>query len=182
MLVTAAFLLINAIWIPVKAELAQLLMEDAWRRTLEGETNAKPWPWADTSPVALLEVPEHGLRMMVLAGTSGRNLAFGPTFLGAPELADKILSGHRDTHFYFLESIKVNDLLRFTTVHGTFDYRVTWLEIIDSRLQKLVLEPGVERLTLITCYPFNSLTSGGPLRYVVTALPVIPLPRPRVTK
>ena len=38
--------------------------------------------------------------------------------------------------------------------------------------QQLVLQPAVHRLSLVTCYPFDSLTAGGPLRYVVTALPV----------
>ena len=28
---------------------------------------------------------------------------------------------------------------------------------------------GEARLTLITCYPFDALRAGGPLRYVVTA-------------
>lgn len=98
-LATAAFFLLDAMWIPVKAELAQALLEDAWRRTLNGGKNAKPWPWADTSPVAVLEAPRLGIRLIVLSGTSGRNLAFGPTLLGAPDQGDKVLSGHRDTHF-----------------------------------------------------------------------------------
>ena len=170
-LVTAAFFLIKAAWIPVKAEVAQLLLEQAWKRTQQGEPNARPWPWADTSPVAILEVPRLGIRQIVLSGTSGRNLAFGPTLLTSPTQADLVVSGHRDTHFSFLKSLQQGEILRLTTLQGVSEYRVSWLEVIDSRSQQLVLEPGIVRLTLMTCYPFEAVTAGGPLRYVVTAVP-----------
>ncbi|MFT5371308.1 MAG: sortase A [Bacteroidia bacterium] len=171
-LVTAAFFLASALWIPVKAKVAQFLLENAWQRTLAGEIGAKPWPWADTSPVGVLEVATLGIRLIVLSGTSGRNLAFGPTLHSPPEENDKILSGHRDTHFRFLESVKIGEILRVTTVHGALEYRISWLEVIDSDVQELVLEPDVSRLTLTTCYPFDSPSAGGSLRYVVTAIQV----------
>ncbi|CAG0984458.1 partial sortase A, partial [Rhodocyclaceae bacterium] len=43
-------------------------------------------------------------------------------------------------------------------------------EIVDkSETRVLAQPPGETRLTLITCYPFDALRAGGPLRYVVTA-------------
>ena len=172
--VTAAVFSFDALWIPVKAELAQHLLERAWLRTLEGEPDAKPWPWADTRAVAILEVPRLGLREIVLEGSSGRNLAFGPTLVNTTQLdrsADRILSGHRDTHFSFLKELQTGDLLRLRTTTGTRDYRVSWQEAVDSRQQQLVIDENIERLTLLTCYPFDAATSGGPLRWVVTAVP-----------
>jgi len=172
-LIAASFLL-DALWIPVKAELAQHLLERSWLRTLAGEPDAKPWPWADTRAVAILEVPRLGLREIVLEGSSGRNLAFGPTLLNTTQLdqsADRILSGHRDTHFSFLKELQTGDLVRLRTVKEIRDYRVSWQEAVDSRTQQLVIDDSVERLTLLTCYPFNATTAGGPLRWVVTALP-----------
>ncbi|MFC1777925.1 class GN sortase [Pseudomonadota bacterium] len=170
----AAVFLLDALWIPVKAELAQHLLERSWLRTLAGEPDAKPWPWADTRAVAILEVPRLGLREIVLEGSSGRNLAFGPTLVNATQLdesADRILSGHRDTHFSFLKELQTGDLLRLRTVKEIRDYRVSWQEAVDSRIQQLVIDDSVERLTLLTCYPFDAPTSGGPLRWVVTAIP-----------
>jgi sortase A len=171
---TAAVFLFDALWIPVKAELAQHLLERSWLRTLAGEPDAKPWPWADTRAVAILEVPHLGLREIVLEGSSGRNLAFGPTLVNTSQLdesADRILSGHRDTHFSFLKELQTGDLLRLHTTKETRDYRVSWQEAIDSRQQQLVIDNNIERLTLLTCYPFDAATSGGPLRWVVTAVP-----------
>ena len=172
---TAVIFLIDAIWIPAKAELAQHLLESAWLRTLEGEPNAKPWPWADTRAIAILEVPRLGLREIVLEGSSGRNLAFGPTLINNSQLdqtTDRILSGHRDTHFSFLKHLQAGDLLRLRTATDTQYYRVSWQEAVDSRQQQLVIDDNIERLTLLTCFPFDALTAGGPLRWVVTALPV----------
>ena len=171
-LVTAAFFLLDAIWIPVKAEVAQYLLEDAWQRTVDGQANAKPWPWADTRPVGILEVPDRGIRQIVLSGTSGRNLAFGPTLLGQPGRPDRIISGHRDTHFEFLRQLEPGDRIRLTTRNDDREYLVKWIEVIDSERQQMVLNHGVSRLTLATCYPFDTVVPGGPLRYVVTALPI----------
>jgi len=171
---TAATFLIDALWIPAKAELAQYLLETAWLHTLEGEPDAKPWPWADTRAIAILEVPRLGLREIVLEGSSGRNLAFGPTLVNTTPIdktKDRILSGHRDTHFSFLKKLQTGDLLRLRTVTGIREYRVNWQEAIDSRQQQLVIDDNIERLTLLTCFPFDAPTTGGPMRWVVTALP-----------
>jgi len=171
---TAAFLLFDAIWIPVKAEFAQYLLERSWSRTLAGETDAKPWPWADTRAIAILEAPRLGQRLIVLEGSSGRNLAFGPTLVNTGSVdntADRILSGHRDTHFSFLQDLETGDLLRLHTSTEIKDYQVSWQETVDSRQQQLLIDEDIERLTLLTCYPFNAPTAGGPLRWVVTAIP-----------
>jgi sortase A len=174
---TAAFfsflLLFGSLWVPVKAELAQWLIERSWQVSLEGDTPSPPWPWADTRPVAVLSLPAHGIRQVVLEGNSGRNLAFGPVFTGST-LGDEdwVISGHRDTHFSFLEKVQKGDLLQVSTTGTSRWFEVRAVDIVDSRFEELVIEPGMARVSLVTCYPFDSLVTGGPLRYVVTALPV----------
>ena len=105
---TAAIFLLDAVWIPVKAEIAQHLLERSWLRALEGETNAKPWPWADTWPVARMHTADEEL--YILEGAQGNSLAFGPGHLQGSVLPGKkgisIIGGHRDTHFRFLEQIE----------------------------------------------------------------------------
>jgi hypothetical protein len=51
---------------------------DALVDTLSGGETVKPWPWADTWPIARLSAPRHGVDLFVLAGATGRTLAFGP--------------------------------------------------------------------------------------------------------
>jgi len=174
--VTAAFFslvfLIHALWIPVKAELAQWLIARSWERTLAGEAGASPWPWADTRAVGVLTAPGRGVRQMILAGNSGRNLAFGPVLMDGSEASeDLVLNGHRDTHFRFLQDLRVGERLQVQLAGRTRSFEVTQIDIVDSRQLQLVIEPGVTRLSLVTCYPFDTPVAGGPLRYVVTALP-----------
>lgn len=172
---TAAFLsllyLLNALWIPAKAELAQWLIERSWQQAQDGNENAQPWPWADTRAVGVLSVPGLGIRQIILEGNSGRNLAFGPVMLAGEVGHDLVISGHRDTHFRFLQDLETGERLIVQTKNSTQHYQVVAVEIIDSRTSELVIEPGTSRISLVTCYPFDAPLTGGPLRYVVTALP-----------
>ena len=173
---TAAFFsllyLVGALWIPAKAELAQWLIERSWQQAQQGNENARPWPWADTRAVGVLSVPGLGIRQIILEGNSGRNLAFGPVLLDGAVGQDLVISGHRDTHFHFLEDLEAGQRLIVQTTQRTQHYRVIASEIVDSRTSELVIEPGTNRISLVTCYPFDAPLAGGPLRYVVTALPV----------
>jgi sortase A len=124
--------------------------------------------------VARLQAPGLGIARIVLAGTSGRTLAFGPGHMdgtaapGTPGHA--ILSGHRDTHFRFLKDLKQGDALRVQRPDGGWqDYRVIGAEVIDARQARLAPDDGRPVLSLVTCYPFDAIAPGGPLRYVVTA-------------
>jgi sortase A len=181
---TAAFFslyfLLTAAWIPLKAELAQWLIERSWQESLNGGPQEPPWPWADTHAAAALHVPGLDVRLVVLQGNSGRNLAFGPVFLdGTSAGQDLVISGHRDTHFGFLKSLEPGERIRLERKHSTQWFEVRDIEIVDSRQRQLVIEPGVNRLSLVTCYPFDSPLAGGPMRYVVTAVPAAEAASPR---
>ncbi|WP_299394803.1 class GN sortase [Pelagibius sp.] len=155
-----------------KAWLAQHLMERAWTQTLAGADTVRPWPWADTWPVARLQVPARDIDLFVLAGASGRTLAFGPGWVaGTERLNHDVLGGHRDTHFAFLRHMEPGSRFRLQDRSGAWrDYRVQGHAVLDVR-QEVILRPGEGRhlLTLVTCYPFDAVAPGGPLRYAVTA-------------
>ncbi len=165
--------------IHAKAWLAQVLLERAWADTLDGQAEARPWPWADTMPVARLQVPELGVDQIVLAGANGRTLAFGPAHLDGtarPGTAGhSVLSGHRDTHFAFLRNLRPGTELRLQGRDGTWRrYRAGAARVIDARQAWLASGAGRSALTLVTCYPFDALEPGGPLRYLVTAEGEVP--------
>ncbi|MDX1381348.1 MAG: class GN sortase [Xanthomonadales bacterium] len=170
---TAAFFLLQAAWIPAKAELAQVLLWRAWAQTRADGQPHRPWPWADTWPVAVLRADRFGIRQAILDGASGRNLAFGPVALpgNGDGSRDWVLSAHRDTHFAWLRDVRQGERLVIETRAGRRAYRVTGMDIVDSRESVLVRDATADRLTLVTCWPFDALDPGGPLRYVVTALP-----------
>jgi sortase A len=161
-------------WIYAKARLAQLLLERAWSRTLAGETGAKPWPWADTWPIATLIVPGQGIDQIVLEGAYGRTLAFGPGHLKASARPGQegatVLTGHRDTNFRFLKRLRRGDVIALQSRTGQWiRFSVRERQIVDSRVASIHIDAGDPRLVLVTCYPFDAITSGGPLRLVVTA-------------
>jgi sortase A len=166
----------------VKAWLAQRLLARAWAETRAGAGSVKPWPWADTWPVARLTAPRHGVELIVLADTSGRSLAFGPGHLAgtAPPgtAGNTVLSGHRDTQFRFLKDLALGDEIRLETADGaTLVYAVTGTFVVHTSDPGVTQETGVSRLTLVTCYPFDAVVPGGALRYVVEAAPAVPAVR-----
>lgn len=161
-------------YIPAKAWLAQELMQRAWLRVSAGEDRAAPWPWADTWPVARLSARSHDVDLIVLAGGSGRTLAFGPGHLSASalpgETGNMVIAGHRDTHFAFLRDLEPGHHVSIESFSGVITvYEVFGLNVVDSRKGSLLLDTDDAVLTLVTCYPFDAVDPGGPLRYVVTA-------------
>lgn len=164
------------LYIHAKAWLAQELIAAAWSRTLDGGTRVRPWPWADTWPVARLRIPARDVDLYVLADASGRSLAFGPGHVAgtaAPGAAgNSMIAGHRDTHLRFLRDLPYGALLRLQTQDGRMhEYRLAETHIIDTRSERLALDTADTTLTLLTCYPFDALVPGGPLRYAAVARP-----------
>ncbi len=172
----ALWFLGSAAVISAKAWLGQHLLERAWARTVEGDAEARPWPWADTWPVARLSVPAHDVDLIVLAGAQGNSLAWAPGHLtgtappGAPGLT--VLGAHRDTHFRFLEYVRPGEAVTLATPDGEMHhYTVTEAQVVDANSARIAAPPGRSILALSTCYPFDAITPGGPLRYLVLAEP-----------
>jgi len=166
--------LAQAAWIDLKAHLAQALIARAWERREHGAPEARPWPWADTQPVAKLTLPgKPGEALFVLEGSSGRNLAFGPAHDPASvlpgERGNSVIAGHRDTAFRALEGLHAGDRLQLERAGRKRWFEVSDVRIVDSRRTRIALAHARPRLTLVTCYPFGSFDYGGPLRWVVTA-------------
>jgi sortase A len=80
-----------------------------------------------------------------------------------------ILSGHRDTHFRFLAHVRPGDqVIIEMPAKERYRYRVIRTEVVDARTATVAT--GFDgALVLVTCYPFDSIISGGPFRYIVTA-------------
>jgi sortase A len=114
------------------------------------------------------------VQLVVLAGGSGRTMAFGPGHLSASALpgdpGNAVIAGHRDTHFRFLRDLHIDDTLLFEMADGrSHMYRVSSLDVVDSRRASIVLDTDEPMLSLVTCYPFETRDAGGPMRYVVSA-------------
>nr|WP_272877527.1 MULTISPECIES: class GN sortase [Shewanella] len=171
-------------YMQAKAYFAQYLIHQAWQQTLLDNQPHKPWSWADTYPVAKLTLmkkgqykQKDGRSLYVLSGTSGRNLAFGPTRVKGGGLdfpqGNRVIAGHNDTHFSVLNGIESGRIIKFEDANNRVRfYQVSSTHIVHET-DTYVLESNLtDQLTLITCYPFNSLTPRSEFRLVVSALPL----------
>ena len=165
-----------------KAHFAQFLIERAWDKTLVDAQSHKPWSWADTYPVAKLSFVDergrqHGNSLYVLAGASGRNLAFGPAAILANSQinhwGNTIIAGHRDTHFSRLQRILPGQVIALQDRSAEVVwYRVMITKVVDEQDTELLAQEDALRLTLVTCYPFDSLGGQSHQRFVVVATPI----------
>ena len=167
-------LTVKATYIHAKAGLAGYLLCSSWQEALEKGDTVRPWPWADTWPVARLIIPEHKIDLVVLEGDSGNVLAFGPGHMMLSSLpgqpGNAIISGHRDTSFRFLEWVRVGDRITLQTREGSMVFfRVVATQVIDAAVLDMNVEADIPLLTLVTCYPFDAVVPGGPQRYLVFA-------------
>jgi sortase A len=165
-------------YIHAKAALAQVLLECAFKETIATGRHTKPWAWADTWPVARIEVKRLHARAIVLAGSSGQALAFGPGHVEltaeAGERGVAVYSAHRDTHFRFLKEVAIGDVIEITRSDGKrFRYRADATSIV--RFDASGIDPLTDRyeLVLSTCWPFDALTAG-PERYLLHATMIGP--------
>jgi sortase A len=165
-------------YIHAKALLAQILLERAFDETVATGHLTKPWSWADTWPVARIEVKRIGASAIVLSGSSGQALAFGPGHVeltpDAGERGVAVYSAHRDTHFKFLQNVAVGDEIDVTRSDGkTFRYRADSTSVV--RFDASGIDPLADgyQLVLSTCWPFDALTSG-PDRYLLHATMIGP--------
>jgi sortase A len=172
--VAGALLFGDGITVHAKALLAQVLLDRAFDESVATGKPVKPWSWADTWPVARIEVTRLNARAIVLHGSSGQALAFGPGHLettpDAGERGVAVYSAHRDTHFRFLKDVAIGDEIRVTRSDGrTFSYRATEASVVRFDASGIDPTSDGHALVLSTCWPFDSMTAG-PLRYVLKAV------------
>ncbi|WP_286269169.1 class GN sortase [Thalassotalea hakodatensis] len=167
----SALFFASSMYIHAKAIFAQWLIANAWTATLSTGKQQPPWSWADTYPVAKISLQKK--RYYLLAGVTGRTLAFGPGHMSSTplpgEVGNTVIAGHRDTHFAQLEHLTFNDTLTVETLRGKFTYQIIDISIVHEQDMSVTAASNNDTLTLITCYPFDSLSPNTQWRYVIQA-------------
>ncbi len=171
--IVGASLWVKGGYIYLKAEFGQYLINRAWQHSVATGNEYKPWLWADTWPVARLLVPSQNVDQIVLAGDSGQALAFGPghTSASAQPGADGlvVISGHRDTHFRFLQYLQDDDQIILQNWEGQHTvYRVSSRQVVDEDVL-IAANNNVRSLMLVTCWPFDSTLANSGYRFIIQA-------------
>ncbi len=186
LLLIGSLLCINASWLPTKAWLSQQLISYSWQEAMIQQsllaqnqltnTNVtiKPWPWADTFPIAELSFKRLNEDIVVLNGGDPTTLAFSAGAIAPFNQTNSakpfVVAGHRDSHFAFLEDILMKDVISMTDQHGQSQlYQVEAIDIVDASSGQLPVLANDSSLILITCYPFNAIGNDANERYVITA-------------
>lgn len=163
----------KGLYIHAKANVAQLLIAKAWESQLKHGQRTRPWYWADTWPIAVMTFPAHQQKLYVLAGATDAVIAFGPGHMSHTafpgQMGNSVLIGHRDTHFNFLQHVEKGDLIEIDAMHGSKLYKVENMRIAHESQIELMDNSWRNELTLVTCYPFDGVTTDTEYRYVVTA-------------
>lgn len=170
---------IQASWLPTKAWVSQQLINYSWQQSISAQERlvvVKPWPWADTYPIAELVFQRLDKSIVVLNGGDPTTLAFSAGAVAPfnqPTATNPfVVAGHRDSHFSFLEDIAMKDIISLVDTQGkTQLYQVQNIDIVDATTGQLPLIADEKTLVLITCYPFNQLGNDSNERYVITAKP-----------
>ena len=123
----------------------------------------------------VISIPAMELEMPIFLGATEQHMADGAAHLSQTNLpiggenTNCVIAGHRGyngaSYFRYIDKLKVGDMVSITNLWETLTYRVCEIKIIDPYdVTEILIQPGRELLTLLTCHPY---ASGGRQRYVV---------------
>lgn len=123
----------------------------------------------------VLSIPAIDLEMPIFLGATEQHMADGAAHLSQTSLpiggenTNCVIAGHRGyngaSYFRDIDKLKVGDVVSVTNLWEELTYRVCEIKIIDPHdVTEILIQPGRELLTLLTCHPY---ASGGRQRYVV---------------
>ena len=131
-------------------------------------------------PIARLKIPIARIDAVVFGGADAPVLEKGPGHVPGTELPGHpggthncVITGHRDSHFRNLGWLRPGHEIELDAPGSVERYRVVSREIVMPSTVSVLRPTPKERLTLITCYPFNWV-GPAPKRLVVVAEPVSP--------
>ena len=104
-----------------------------------------------------------GLSCDVYKGEGNRILRKGAAQIPAtymPGYGGLIMVGaHNNTYFNCLQYINIDDIITIQTDYGTYNYQVTYTEVVDVTGKNAYdFWTDHEQLLLYTCYPFDMLS------------------------
>lgn len=123
----------------------------------------------------VLKIPKTDLEMPLYLGASYPNLANGAATLSQTSIpiggenTNAVIAGHRGwkgySYFKDIEKLEPGDRVLIINPWETLTYKVIESRIINpSDIESVLIRPGEDMITLLTCHPPNS---GGPYRFLV---------------
>ena len=165
-------ILIKPLYFYSKGYVAQILLDHAWKRTVQTRSPQLAWPWAETHPVGKIYFPKMDEFFTILDGTTTEALAFGPGLVEGTsypgEAGNICIAGHRDTFFNNIQNLDIGDIIRIDYVDSQQLFQIENTRVVQPEDTRWLAPSDSTLLTLITCYPFNYI-GDAPDRYIVRA-------------
>jgi sortase A len=162
-------------YVRLYGEAFQAYQERAFRKALEESHTSESQPVERPplhSVIGRLEIPSVDLSVMVLEGVRETDLSKGAGHVPGTALPGQKgnigIAGHRDTFFRPLRDIEEGDIVRLTTLQGTWEYEVEEAWVTDPTDTDVLRNEAGAVLTLVTCYPFSYI-GPAPDRFIVRA-------------
>ena len=127
----------------------------------------------------VISIPKLELEMPIYLGATYQHLADGAAHLSQTSIplggenTNSVIAGHRGwggaSYFRYITKLEVGDEVIITNLWETTTYEVVEIQIImPNEVEKILIQPGRELVTLMTCHPY---ASGGRQRYLVICEP-----------
>ncbi len=123
----------------------------------------------------VISIPAMDLEMPIYLGATAQHMADGAAHLSQTSLpiggenTNSVIAGHRGyggaSYFRYIDQLQIGDTVTVTNLWESLTYRVAEIKIIyPYEVEEILIQPGRELLTLLTCHPY---ASGGKQRYLI---------------
>lgn len=123
----------------------------------------------------VISIPKLNLEMPLYLGATDENMANGAAVLSETSIpiggtnTNAVIAGHRGwggtAYFRYTTELSIGDEVVITNLWERLWYRVVGTKIIaPHEIDNILIQPGRDMVTLLTCHPY---ASGGKQRYLV---------------
>ena len=123
----------------------------------------------------VISIPKMEVEMPIYLGATEENMANGAAVLSQTSIpiggenTNSVIAGHRGwqgyDYFKQIELLEVGDEITIDNLWETLTYKVVEIKIITpDDVGAILIQPGRDLVTLLTCHPY---ASGGKYRYLV---------------
>lgn len=122
-----------------------------------------------------ISIPKLELELPIYLGATETNLAAGAAQLSQTSIpigginTNSVIAGHRGwrgaSYFRYITDLELGDEVIITNLWGELTYKVVDTDTIEPHeVNRVLIQPGKDMITLLTCHPY---ASGGKQRYLV---------------
>lgn len=123
----------------------------------------------------VISIPKLELEMPLYLGATDENMANGAAVLSETSVpigganTNAVIAGHRGwggaSYFRYITDLTLGDEVTITNLWEALHYQVVGTKIIEPHeIENILIQPGRDMVTLLTCHPY---ASGGKQRYLV---------------